>query len=442
MAGSAGRSFSSEHRAGLWVDEQTPNPGMKPFPFLALMTLLLAETAFAGELRVSTDFEGGSARIESVDPAARVIQFMPGGDPEHGWPCWWQIRVEGVAEGEKLTLDLAGSDRPARNNGVNTGKPLDPRWAMPVRATYSTDGKTWQHTTPGRRDGARISYEVTGTGGPLWIAWGPPFTPRDTDALIAATGKALPAAKPFELAQTREGRPVRGIHVSASDDAKPRGVWVQARQHAWESGASWVARGFAEWLTSDDADARWLRAHAEVFIVPVMDVDNVATGNGGKEANPRDHNRDWDDKPVYPEVAAAQRHLSELAAAGRLDVFLDLHNPSAGDLRPFFFVGPPDLLTETARANRIAFLAAARARITVPLAVEEKPRETGPTYHPLWRQISGQWANDHGNPHTMAACLETSWNTPASTADGYLAVGRQLGLSVTDFLRRQETPPR
>ncbi|MEQ1852363.1 MAG: zinc carboxypeptidase, partial [Chthoniobacteraceae bacterium] len=170
-----------------------------------------------------------------------------------------------------------------------------------------------------------------------------------------------------------------------------------------------------------------------------MDVDNVATGNGGKEAKPRDHNRDWDDTPVYPEVAAAQQRLRELAAAGRLDVFLDLHNPAPDDLRPFFFVGPPELLPEPALANRTAFLAAAKMRITGPLALDEKPRVTGPNYHPLWRQISGQWVNEHGNPHTMAACLETSWNTPASTTDGYLTVGRQLGQAVADFLHRQQT---
>jgi hypothetical protein len=172
-----------------------------------------------------------------------------------------------------------------------------------------------------------------------------------------------------------------------------------------------------------------------VFLVPIMDVDNVATGNGGKEANPRDHNRDWDASPVHPEVAAAQERLRTLAREERLDVFLDLHNPAPGDLRPFFFVGPAELLADTARANREKFLAAAAARITDPLPLEPKPRTTGPAYHPLWRQISGQWVTQHGNAHTMAACLETSWNTPHSTPEGYRTVGRQLGQAIADFLR-------
>ncbi len=407
---------------------------------IGLVTTLVV-TAVAAELRVSTDFEGGSAHVESIDSTKRLIRFMPGGDPQRGWPCWWYLRVDGLANGEPLTLDLGGSDRPTRNNGADTGKPLAASWAMAARAMFSTDGKTWQPTAAGRRDGLRLHYEVTGAGGPLWVAWGPPFTPRDTEALLAQAEKSMPAAKSFELARTREGRAVRGLRVSEQKTGKLPGVWVQARQHAWESGGSWVARGFTEWLVSDDADARWLRQHAEVFIVPIMDVDNVATGNGGKEANPRDHNRDWDDKPVYPEVAAAQARLRELTKENRLDVFLDLHNPAPGDARPFFFIGPRELMAEPARVNLSNFLALARARISGPLELADKPRETGPSYHPLWRQISGQWVSDHGNSHTVAACLETSWNTPASTTDGYRTVGKQLGLAVVDFLRRKPTTP-
>ena len=282
-----------------------------------------------------------------------------------------------------------------------------------------------------------MRYEVTGTGRPLWIAWGPPFTPRDVDLLIADAERAYPAAKAFELAHSREGRPVRGLRISESTDAAAPAVWIQARQHAWESGSSWVARGLVEWLISADADAIWLRRHAEIFIVPIMDVDNAATGNGGKEANPRDHNRDWDERPVYPEVAAAQRRLLEFSDAGRLALFIDLHNPAAGDARPFFFTSAPEVLGELAQRNQSTFLTCAIEHIKGPLPVEPTPRFTGPKYHPLWKQISNAWVNTHGNPHTVAVCLETSWNTPHSTTEGYRTVGGQLGRTVSDYLRRE-----
>lgn len=86
---------------------------------------------------------------------------------------------------------------------------------------------------------------------------------------------------------------------------------------------------------SDHPDAAWLRQHAEIFVVPIMDVDNTATGNGGKNALPQDHNRDWSSQPHWNEIIAAKRRVSDLIAEGRMDVFLDLHNPAPGD--PSFF---------------------------------------------------------------------------------------------------------
>ena len=41
--------------------------------------------------------------------------------------------------------------------------------------------------------------------------------------------------------------------------SKRYGVWIQARQHAWETGGSWVSRGLIEWLVSDDPRAETLR---------------------------------------------------------------------------------------------------------------------------------------------------------------------------------------
>lgn len=374
--------------------------------------------------------------MDGIDDAARVVEIRPGGDPARGWPCWWFVRIDGLGAGEEATLVVRGSERPARNNGAVTGKPLSSNWAMPAAAAVSEDGVNWRQTGLGTREPDRISYPLTGKGGPLWVAWGPPFTSREASGMLDEAERAGPGlARVFELAKSLEGRAVRGLRIAAEGGEKKPAVWIQARQHAWESGASWVARGLVEWILGEEADAKWLRDSAEVFVIPIMDVDRVATGDGGKESDPRDHNRDWTDAPHYPEIAATQRRLLALAAEERLAIFLDLHNPGANDRKPFFFVGPPELLAEEGRANRERFLGLAAAKIDTPLALDPKPRVTGQNYHPLWRQISGQWVNDHGNSFTMAACLETSWNTPHSTTEGYRAVGAKLGRAVAAYLR-------
>ena len=68
-------------------------PSISRALYAASAILVLAGPASAMDLRVSTDFEGGSARVESVDQAARVIRFMPGGDPgadgRAGGICEW-----------------------------------------------------------------------------------------------------------------------------------------------------------------------------------------------------------------------------------------------------------------------------------------------------------------------------------------------------------------
>lgn len=410
--------------------------------FVAVLVQFLPPTSLGDDrkttLTASTDFEGGSARILSLDSDSRTISLAPGGDPDRGWPCWWSLRIDGLAAGETATLKLSPSLLPARYKGSDGAKPLAAGWAMPDRASVSIDGRSWKHTSPGTRTGDQMSYEVVGSGGPVWVAWGPPFTPNDTERLIVDARNALSEVRDFELCQTRAGRPVRGLHIAAPGVAKSSAIWIQARQHAWESGSSWVARGLVEWLVSEDADAKRLRARSDVFVVPIMDVDNVATGDGGKEAIPRDHNRDWDQQPVYPEVAAAQSRLTKLTAEGRLRLFVDLHNPAPADKRPFFFVGPPEMLSEVTRAHRERFIKTAARHINDPLPLLETPRITGPGYHPLWRQISGQWVNDHGLPQTVAVCLETSWNTPHSTTEGYRTVGKQLGQAIAEYVGETE----
>lgn len=415
---------------------------MKMHAASVLIGVMLAGCAASlrAELAVTTDFEGGSAVVDAIDPVRREIRVCPGGDPARGWPCWWYLRIDGLAADQTVTVVVRGSERPARNNGHDTGKPLASNWALPAQAAVSDDGVTWRQTAPGTRDGDRVSYPLTGTGGPVWVAWGPPFTSRESDDLSRFVSAALPGhADVFELARSREGRPVRGLRVTTTARERPPAVWIQARQHAWESGSSWVARGFVEWLVGDEPDAAWLRAHAEVFVIPVMDVDRVATGDGGKESDPRDHNRDWGPTPHYPEIAATQRRLGALAEENRLAMFLDLHNPGPRDEQPFFFVPPPALLTDGARAYRDRFLTFAARRLDAPLALAPAPRVTGSTYHPLWRQISGVWVSEHAGADTVAACLETSWNTPHSTVSGYRGVGMKLGRAIADSLRSRES---
>jgi hypothetical protein len=373
------------------------------------------------ELAVSTAFPGGSAKVESIDQAARVVTIRPVAHKDRGWDCWWAFKLTGVRPGETVTVRVTGS----------TG------FARPDRASTSTDGKTWVQTAPGTIAGTVATYKVTAAGKELWLAWGPPYQLADAKAAVDRVAAAKVGGAAFELCRSKDGHAVPGLRWEppAKDGGKRPGLWVQARQHAWESGGSWVCQGFLDYLTSDDPDAKRLRETVRIVVVPVMDADNVERGAGGKNGVPHDHNRDWSDKPVWPEVAAAQKLLAEMDAAGELDLFLDLHNPAPNDKVPFFFGPPDDLLPAARRANQERFLTAAAGHLKrEPLKLADKVRTSGPEYDKMWRVISKNWVAARCRAPVVALTLETSWNTPNSTADGYRAYGRALGRAVAEYL--------
>jgi len=408
--------------------------GASLLPAIALIALGAAARA---EITVHIDFEGGSAKVLALDQTSRTLRIASSGDPNRGWPCWWYLRVDGLAAGQSLTLEVAGSEARLVRDGKNAGKPLAASWAQPQRATFSTDGKQWRHTEPGTAKDGQMSYAVKSQGPSLWLAWGPPFTPSDAESLVKSIDHHHRWADAFELTKSRDGRSCPALRICEGDrDEKDRpAIWLQARQHAWESGGSWVCRGAAEWLASDDRRAERLRERCEIFIVPIMDIDNTATGNGGKEMPPQDHNRDWSDKPFHAEVAAAQQRLLKLSEEKRLALFVDLHNPGPNDKQPFFYFCPEETLTELGRRNLDRFFANCRGEMTGPLELSSKARVSGAAYDPLWKQMSKNWVAAHGPPHAVAVTLETAWNTPASTTDGYRKLGAQLALAIERYLR-------
>ncbi len=386
--------------------------------------MVLTQTlATHAQIVVDADFPGGSGVVD-IDQGSRIIRLRPDDHPGHGWRCWWYVKLSGLTPGEPITLEVG-----------------DAPWATPDRATYSTDnGDSWRQSAVGVPVGKRMRYSLTFDTEHALMAWGPPFVPADAEALVQRIATSSPDAESFVLCKTREGRNTPALRVTLKESTgKERRslVWVQARQHAWESGSSWVCRGFAEWLVSEAAEAKRLRRIAEVVIVPIMDIDNVHRGAGGKNQSPQDHNRDWSDQPHWPSVDAAQSEIHAAASKGRLVAFIDLHNPSAADKQPYFYIPPRDRLPAQAQQNLDLFLKTARQKINGPLRFTGKTVESGAKYDPkMWKFISKNWVARLGTPG-ISVTLETAWNTPHSTTDGYMTVGRQLGLTLTETIANE-----
>jgi hypothetical protein len=383
----------------------------------------LCLVAVGGDLAINTDFPGGSAEVEKLDQATRTIVIRPTPHKDAGWECWWNFELSGIVPDEELTLTVKGMS-----------------FALASRASYSLDGgKTWQHSPRGTAEKGQITYQLKFPQEKVRIAWGPPYQLADARALVQRTVAKNVGAKAFELARSKGGHSVPALRWDppAKEGKKRPGIWIQARQHAWESGASWVGHGFVEWLSSDDPAAKSLRETARIVYVPIMDVDNVELGAGGKNQKPHDHNRDWSEEPVFSAVRAAQRGILEMDDAGEMNLFIDLHNPAPNDPKPFFFVSPASELPADKAAKQELWLKTAQEFLAQEkLGLAEKTRESGATYDRLWRQISKNWVMFSCEQPVVAVTLETSWNTPYSTQTGYQEYGRALGRAVHAFVTR------
>lgn len=393
---------------------------MRCHAILLLLILCPVNSLVAGDLTVDGDFSAGSAKVLEIDQEKRLVRIEPEANPQRGWECWWYFQVSGIKPGETITLDVGNAP-----------------WATPDRAAFSTDNVTWQQTPVGKREGKRIVYQQKVDGETCWFAWGPPFRIEDAQRLVDESAKNSPYATAFELCQTRAGRPVPALRVKEEGvpDDQRKGIWIQARQHAWESGSSWVCHGFVTWLLSDDPRAATLRQKSLITIVPVMDIDNVAIGAGGKNQAPQDHNRDWSEEPHWNSVKVAQQQILEQDKAGRFDLFIDLHNPGANDKNPYFYTTTAEYLSDDGKRNLAQFLATAQLEITGPLAFKGETRESGPSYDKNWTKISKNWVTKNTADGVVAVTLETAWNNPSSNQLGYQTVGQQLGMAIERYFR-------
>jgi hypothetical protein len=295
----------------------------------ALLPLLLL--AACSSLRVSSDFEGGSVgrwEAERPDFLRCAVAGQADKDGRNRQASWYYFRVDGADLGR---LEIRMEDLV----GEYDYKPGSVCLRGDTPPLISYDQRTWTHLKEVRFDDAAktMTLTVEPRASRFWIAHIEPYTVSRLDVLLDRV-RAHPDVKLEAIGRTVEGRELRLVTVSARNlpEATKPVIWLMARQHAWESGTSFVAEGALLYLLSEEgAD---LRERAVWKILPMMDPDGVARGGVRFNRNGYDVNRNWDtcdpEDPVsarrMPEIAAAKRRLR----TERVDFFLTLHNQETG----------------------------------------------------------------------------------------------------------------
>lgn len=307
---------------------------------LALGLLVLAGDAPGQEdVRFHTNFEGGSlGRIERIGPDAyrchvRGQQDQSGRNRQ---ASWYFFRIDG-ASGRELTLIL--TDLIGEYNGRPGAVPMGPE----IRPVISDDGERWTPIADTCWDDRtkEATLRIRPARDIVWIAHQPPYTPSRLARLLEEIDRRA-QARVEVIGKSARGRDLHLVTVTdpAFDDRGKAVVWLQARQHAWESGTSFVMEGALRFITSDDPGARALRRRAVFLFTPMVDPDGCASGQVRFNANGYDVNRHWDEVDLkskrylarMPEIWYVKKAIVDRVESGRpIDLLVNLHNTETAE---------------------------------------------------------------------------------------------------------------
>ncbi|CAH1259091.1 AGBL2 [Branchiostoma lanceolatum] len=115
------------------------------------------------------------------------------------------------------------------------------------------------------------------------------------------------------------------------EDAKvKKAVVLSARVHPGETNASWMMKGFLDYLSGNSADAKLLRDTFIFKIVPMLNPDGVIVGNYRCSLAGRDLNRNYKSvlKESFPSVWHTKMMVRRLCEEREVIVYCDLHGHS------------------------------------------------------------------------------------------------------------------
>ncbi len=209
-------------------------------------------------------------------------------------------------------------------------------------------GFTWDWLgAESKRGGKHSEFEYTfdgSRGNPVIFCMGMQYQQAHLDAFLARH-KGSPLLTVSELARTRKNRSVELLHLEDKSCAGPKKrIFLSSRHHCCEMMATYVLEGVLETFLADDETGRTMRSKFVIDAVPFVDKDGVIDGDQGKNRIPHDHNRDYEERPLYPEVAAIQ----QLILSDSWHFLMDMHCPwiHSGCNETIYFPGPEDKVQE------------------------------------------------------------------------------------------------
>jgi len=299
--------------------------------------LALSSIASLAEITFNKNFEGGAlGKIELLGETEFRCHVEGQSDERdrNRQANWYYFRMDNV-RGRKVTLTLTNFV------GEYNDKPGSCAMNADTIPVFSYDNEHWRHFSAMAWDDAKkeATLQFQTEHNQIWIAHVPPYTHSRLLRLLEELDR-LPIARVEVIGKTIQQRDLHLVTVANFEKPGARTVWLQARQHAWETGTSYVMEGALRFITSDDPQARALRDKVVFKFTPMMDPDGCANGKVRFNANGYDVNRHWNEVDLsykdflqrVPEIWYVKKAIFACMDSNRkIDLMLNLHNTETAE---------------------------------------------------------------------------------------------------------------
>lgn len=298
----------------------------RDFVFLALaltsmVSIATSDDDLAGAVKIDTDFAG--ANVTVTDDRGDIVQLMPDLRGDRPW-FYWCFRATSIEPG-RVKFVFPEKVAGFKNGAIGFQGP----------AISTDEGKNWKWMGVEQVDGNSFSYDFSTADEQVRFAVTIPYLQKDLDAFLMQN-RSSPHLTTHVLTKSRNDRDVALLQIGkVGPNVKP--MLVTARHHAAETIASYVLEGFLRAAMSETPSGKAFRDKYLLFAVPLVDRDGVEAGDQGKNRQPHDHNRDYGETSIYPEIQA----IKELDKKWNFRFALDFHCPTLvmQDHQVMYFVG-------------------------------------------------------------------------------------------------------
>lgn len=386
-------------------------------------------------IEIDSGFPGGNIQVVNRDgntftvaPDLRDIQ-------QGQWWFYFNFRLRAPAGQSVKIVFKEKNPLGARGPAISADSGRTWRWLGKEAVTRSEeDGKSsWS-----------FNVEVPRVASELRVAFAPQYLESHWSEWLASN-RSNPAVQLSELCRSRKARAVEIIRAGCLDLAKVRGVvLLTSRHHACESIATYSLEGILSAVLADDDPGRRWRDRWQVIALPFADKDGVEDGDQGKNRAPHDHNRDYSDKPLYPEITAWMK-LGE-SLKDRVVFSLDMHCPYiSGQWNDrAYIVGSPEPAF-AAKERQFVDLIERVSKGPIPFHATNCYLPSGVSWNTganyTAGRSSGAWARDTFPNARFAGTIEIAYADALGTevtAESARALGRDLARAILESIELQK----